>query len=150
MSPPDDFELFETFVESQLRLTVVGWLSTRRGPVTLEELSRTVADEHQLPSDIVEMRLHHVHLPKLARLGLLSYDAPKQTVDGYLPDRLDDVADSFMAAFPRAERTFERDERFPDSVDETADASADHTTGEPMDDAGHVEVPPPHGSDEDD
>jgi hypothetical protein len=142
--------LFETFIESQIRLSVVEWLSTREGPVDLEELSRTVTDEHELPRDIVEMRLHHVHLPKLARLGLFTYDAPEQTVDGYSTDQLDDVVESFIASFPAAERTFERTERVSERGEQTADGGADYAAAASMDDAGHVEVPPPHGSDEDD
>jgi hypothetical protein len=149
-SPLDDAELFETFVESQLRLTVVEWLSAQRGPVGIEELSRSVADEHGLSTDVVEMRLHHVHLPKLARLGLLAYDVPEQTVESYSPGRLGEVAEWFITAFPGAERRFVRNERPPESGESIIQADSNRDPSESMGDGGHVEVPPPRGSDEDD
>lgn len=146
MSPLDDSVLFEMFGESQLRLTIVEWLSTQHPPVDLEGVSRTVADAHELPAEVVRLRLHHVHLPKLAQLGLLTYDVRNSRVEGYSPSRLANAIERFTTAFPGFERTFLRND--PSAEGAAADSDSGLVAGGSLDDGGHVEIPPPRGNDE--
>lgn len=53
---------------SELADVVTGWTRTERGVASPEDRDR------------VRAALHHVHLPKLESVGLVSYDADSQTV----------------------------------------------------------------------
>jgi hypothetical protein len=75
--------LFDVLADERRR-TVVAVLLEQTAPITVETLARRVAarDADASPANVptadvdeVHVSLHHVHLPKMAQAGLLTYDA---------------------------------------------------------------------------
>ena len=91
-------EIAFELLRNRRRRHVLAFLSDRRSAVTLDEIADAVAsgvsptgfDE---PSAEFRTRvaatLHHVHLPKLADAGVVSYDTEAKTVT---PERMEVVA----------------------------------------------------------
>lgn len=74
----------------QHRRIVLGTLAGEQRSLSLDELTAAVLKyNHQTPlaessEDViteVRLSLHHVHLPKLAAEGLITYDSERQLVD---------------------------------------------------------------------
>lgn len=92
-SPPtiDPDSLFDTLADTSRRRVLAALFDTRTRSVN--DLARTLADPDGQPgdrqpsessTDAVEryhLRLHHVHLPRLADAGLVSYDADQSVVE---------------------------------------------------------------------
>lgn len=74
-----DFEL----LRDQCRRTCVRALAARDGAVALDELAEVVAGREGGPASTETARteLHHVHLPKLARAGIVDYDTARHVVE---------------------------------------------------------------------
>ena len=100
MKPLDDPEVFEVFAESPLHLSVVEWLSMRRPPAELRSIARAVARDYDIPHDVLELRLHHVHLPKLAQLGLFTYDGEALAVSDYSTADITDLCERLGEVLP--------------------------------------------------
>lgn len=82
-------DIFEAFADSRRRiaLTTIASVGT---PVELRTLARSVAREEagsadpDIPEDELEnvaISLYHAHLPKLANLGLVEFDARERVVE---------------------------------------------------------------------
>ena len=75
-------------LSSERRREVLDILTERTFPLDLDELAVEVADQEELldPSDEtdterVAISLHHQHLPKMADVGLLQYDADSHRIE---------------------------------------------------------------------
>lgn len=84
----DVSDLHAVLADERRRATLTD-LADRSAPVDVEALARSVAaresdrSPESVPSELVErvhVTLHHVHLPKLADLGLVEYDATANAV----------------------------------------------------------------------
>ncbi|WP_276261507.1 DUF7344 domain-containing protein [Haloglomus litoreum] len=93
-------------LDEQLRLLtvegrrhVIVCLASESGPMPLEALADCVVDRHRGSVDREEvlLRLHHVHLPRLAAAGLLSYEVEDGKVVGR-PERLGAILELRSAA----------------------------------------------------
>jgi hypothetical protein len=62
------------------RRRVLRCLHSRVGSVSLSTLADRLADGDDEDRSRTALRLHHVHLPKLAEYGLLSYDSTQNVV----------------------------------------------------------------------
>ena len=76
--------------QHQHRRIVLGILATEQRSLTLNDLTKTVLEyNHQaspttVSADVlteIRLSLHHVHLPKLASEGLVTFDPDRQLVD---------------------------------------------------------------------
>jgi len=76
--------------QHQHRRIVLALLAAKQRSLTLNELTQTVLEYNHQPSPtavsedvLTEIRrsLHHVHLPKLASDGLVTYDPDRQLVE---------------------------------------------------------------------
>lgn len=97
-SPPDSLaetshvprdDLFEALANSRRR-TVLSKIADAGTPVELRTLARAVAREEAGSDDAdvsdeafesVSLTLYHTHLPKLAHLGLIEFDARRRVVE---------------------------------------------------------------------
>lgn len=64
---------------------------------TLVAARETDADVREVPADAVRdarVRLHHVHFPKLAEVGVISYDHEKRIADPVRIDAVEPVLES--------------------------------------------------------
>ena len=68
------------------------YLADRTGPVDIEELAAAIAareaDENSPDDDTVRqvaISLHHVHLPKMAEIGVVDYEPASSVVESYPP-----------------------------------------------------------------
>lgn len=84
-------DVHEAFADERRQATL-GVLVDKSTPVDVSTIARVVAAEesdsaieHPPPDRIerVHVALYHVHLPKLAKLGLVEYDADAGIVTGY-------------------------------------------------------------------
>jgi hypothetical protein len=71
--------------ESECRRRAVRVLAARSGTTTRDELARVLAGEASRPESTeerreMEVRLHHVHLPKLADAGAIRYGPDAESV----------------------------------------------------------------------
>ncbi|RDI70948.1 DUF7344 domain-containing protein [Halopelagius longus] len=81
-------DLFEALANSRRR-TVLSKIADSGTPVELRTLARAVAREEAEPDDevseetfeSVSLTLYHTHLPKLAHLGLIEFDARRRVVE---------------------------------------------------------------------
>lgn len=82
-------DLFEALTESRRR-TVLSAIATDGTPIELRALARAVAREEANVADAdvsedtferVSVSLYHTHLPKLANLGLIEFDARERVVE---------------------------------------------------------------------
>ncbi|SFG01515.1 hypothetical protein SAMN04488063_1134 [Halopelagius inordinatus] len=82
-------DLFEALTESRRR-TVLATIATAGTPIELRSLARAVAREETDVTDAdvpeeaferVSVSLYHTHLPKLANLGLIEFDARERVVE---------------------------------------------------------------------
>lgn len=74
-------------LSSERRRIALEVIETRRSPLELDELAALVATEEHDLDDPTEkaveqtgVSLHHVHLPKLARAGVVQYDADAKRI----------------------------------------------------------------------
>jgi hypothetical protein len=73
------------------RRTLVSVLAGQTSPVTLTELATTLGAREPSPDGepdthrTIEIRLHHVHLPLLAEVGVIDYDQAEQRVEPRQP-----------------------------------------------------------------
>ncbi|WP_232700499.1 DUF7344 domain-containing protein [Halobacterium wangiae] len=87
--PPAAAELSEhdqyRLLANERRRVTVDVLADQSSPLTLGELATAVdARENDLGSErqrVLEVRLHHVHLPMLADAGVLDYDPETNRVE---------------------------------------------------------------------
>ncbi|MFC6826104.1 DUF7344 domain-containing protein [Halopelagius fulvigenes] len=97
-SPPDSLaetshvsrdDLFEALANSRRR-TALSKIADAGTPIELRTLARAVAreeaesDDAEIPDetfDNVSLSLYHTHLPKLAHLGLIEFDARRRVVE---------------------------------------------------------------------
>lgn len=70
--------IFELLAD-QRRREALYVLDRREGPITVAELADEVATVVEAGPERVAIALHHVHLPKLADAGVVSYDAEART-----------------------------------------------------------------------
>lgn len=89
-------ELFDALSDRHRR-HVLAYLHDADGAVELEELVDCIvtrdADREADRREAVATQLHHVHLPKMADIGLLDYDARASTVSNHdRPERREAVA----------------------------------------------------------
>lgn len=88
-------ELLEVLSDERRR-RVVSYLRGADDPVELAELSEGVAtrepDREADHGDDVRISLHHVHLPKLAAIGVLDYDGRTRTIRRLDPVELERLA----------------------------------------------------------
>ncbi|WP_135854460.1 DUF7344 domain-containing protein [Halorussus salinus] len=79
-SPATDLtpERLWSLLGDSLRRRALRALDPDEGPVALSELGDRLADESD---SSVEIKLHHVHLPKLDEAGLVRYDADENAVE---------------------------------------------------------------------
>ncbi len=82
----------------ELRRAVLRCLMTESGPVTLDDLAEQLggADRRTAAGERLQIRLHHMHLPKLAEENAIAYDrdttAVSMTRDGRrLAECLDEI-----------------------------------------------------------
>lgn len=68
-----------TLLDDELRRRVLRHLDPEDGTVALSALAERLADDEAV-RDQIALRLHHVHLPKLADYGLVSYDSTVNVV----------------------------------------------------------------------
>lgn len=73
---------------NERRRTVLAVLDRETTPVTLETMAGEVADCESVADApdtgavrSVQVSLHHVHLPKMAQLGVLTYDTTGQRIE---------------------------------------------------------------------
>lgn len=93
-------ELFG-LLANERRQALISVLATRDGPVDVDELTRAIAaletstdatDVDEADLRRVRLTLHHVHLPKMADRGVISYDRNRRMValaDGLIETSLD-------------------------------------------------------------
>lgn len=95
-------EAITTLLEDPIREYVVLLLRESDSPFALADLAREVAamgsaDDQVASEEAVSsttVSLHHIHLPKLADVGLVEYDAADRLVElGYIPSAYDTVID---------------------------------------------------------
>lgn len=81
-------ELFALLADER-RQALIAVLASHDGPVDVNELTRAVAaletdddvtDAHESDLRRIRLTLHHVHLPKMADYGVISYDPDRRTV----------------------------------------------------------------------
>lgn len=80
-------EIISTILNDQLRSNIIAILSEQRSTTTLENLADEVLvregrKESNRRKDRLKLltELHHIHLPKLASVGLLHYDSDQQII----------------------------------------------------------------------
>lgn len=85
--------IFELLVAERRRYVLYA-LCRRDEPVSAADLADEVARDETAETDTVAATLHHVHLPKLAEAGVVTYDAEAETVElAALPRRLERYLD---------------------------------------------------------
>ena len=77
---------------AERRRLALDYLADRTGPVDVEELAGTIAahesDQNIAGEDTVQqvaVSLHHVHLPKMAELGVIDYEPTESVVESCPP-----------------------------------------------------------------
>jgi DNA-binding transcriptional ArsR family regulator len=89
--------VFELLVAERRRNAMYA-LRRRAEPISVAELADEVTPDEATEPDAVAATLHHVHLPKLAEAGVVTYDIDAGTVELLnLPRRLERYLD-FAAA----------------------------------------------------
>ena len=79
---PDRFDDHFSVLADSERRAIVRHLQTKgTGTATLDELAAFLEPDSDLERDHVRIRLHHTHLPKLAKTPLLSYHPEVTTVE---------------------------------------------------------------------
>lgn len=73
---------------SPRRRVILKVLAEQSSTLTLEELATAVAtrEKGSVDEEVVEtvaVSLHHAHLPKMARVGVLTYDPDTHHIDGH-------------------------------------------------------------------
>jgi len=81
---------YHQILSSDRRRTTLEVLAERTTPIDIEALAAAVAtretDADDVPDAVVTQvasTLHHIHLPKMARFGVVEYDANAARVDGH-------------------------------------------------------------------
>ena len=77
---------YHRLVAAPRRRTVLAVLDESRCPINLDELASAVADREGVADtasavEEIHIDLHHVHLPKMDALGVLSYDPDASRVE---------------------------------------------------------------------
>ncbi|WP_277555271.1 DUF7344 domain-containing protein [Halobaculum limi] len=89
-------QLLAALAESQCRRVVSHFLHDDDGRATLEEVAAAVAAmEPRLDESTVAVTLHHTTLPKLAAVGVVTYDPESRWVR-YEGETLDDDAHALV------------------------------------------------------
>ena len=77
---------------AERRRLALDYLADRTGPVDIEELAAAIAaretDENSPDDDTVRqvaISLHHVHLPKMAAIGVIDYEPASSVVESCPP-----------------------------------------------------------------
>lgn len=97
MATADERRLTETLevVSDPCRRYALRYLSNRTKPVSLAELADGVAEltpeTSERPTEKVKLALHHVHLPKLARAGLVEYSPNPGRISPVATGRLEQL-----------------------------------------------------------
>lgn len=95
-------DLFDA-LSNERRRFVLACLRKHATPMALADVSEKLArrehdgDEGQIPSEVIRstyLSLHHVHVPKLADVGLLHYNRERNTVAPTEP--IDDLPTSVL------------------------------------------------------
>lgn len=107
---PTNFDSVLTLCKNQHRRIVLGALAEQQRSLTLEDLTEAILKyNHQMasteaPEEIltdIAISLYHVHLPKLAAKGLITYDREHKLVEptGQL-DQVQPVLSTILDADP--------------------------------------------------
>lgn len=86
---------FDVLANAERRLILNYLTEAADHEATVDELVSHITQHHadrtgELPSrDSIEMRLHHIHLPKLTEVGLVEYDARTEQLRYWSDDRLE-------------------------------------------------------------
>ena len=95
LTNPSQRETVFDLLSNALRRDVLAVVCGRDSPADLDEIAETVASDTESTEsrgsalDSVRVALHHVHLPKLDEVGVVSYDPEAKTVT---PERTEMVA----------------------------------------------------------
>ncbi|WP_154325987.1 MULTISPECIES: hypothetical protein [Haloferax] len=115
---PIDFNSVLSLCQNQTRRIVLAVLTEEHRSLTLNDLTKTVLTyNHQTTSTEasedamtkVRLSLHHVHLPKLASGGLITYDPERQFVEPTeLLDQMQPTLSTILDADPSLDAPMER------------------------------------------
>ncbi|WP_411965714.1 hypothetical protein [Haloferax sp. YSMS24] len=114
---PIDFNSVLSLCQNQTRRIVLAVLTEEHRSLTLNDLTKTVLTyNHQTSSTEasedamtkVRLSLHHVHLPKLASGGLITYDPERQFVEPTeLLDQMQPTLSTILGADPSLDAPME-------------------------------------------
>ncbi|KAB1194813.1 hypothetical protein GJR96_07075 [Haloferax sp. MBLA0076] len=114
---PIDFSSVLSLCQNQHRRIVLAVLTEEHRSFTLNDLTKTVLTyNHQTTSTEasedamtkVRLSLHHVHLPKLASGGLITYDPERQFVEPTeLLDQMQPTLSTILGADPSLDAPME-------------------------------------------
>ncbi len=86
---------FDALADAERRMILHYLTDAADHEATVDELVSYITQQEanhtgELPSrDSIEMRLHHIHLPKLVEVGLVEYDARTEQLRYWSDDRLE-------------------------------------------------------------